>query len=85
MPNPEIAALIGKRFATGLPHPGDPQNHMQASVIKLPGFNTAGMAPDQAEKFVGKLGQLLGEAIVNLIESEGNCDLVPRAAKAKSA
>jgi hypothetical protein len=84
MSNPEIAALIGKRLATGLPHPGNPDAHMNASIIKLPGFNTAGMQPDQAEQFVGKLGQLFGEAIVNLIETEGNHDLVPRPAKAES-
>lgn len=76
MSNPAIAALIARRLPEGLPWPGDPANHQQPESLKLPGFNTTGMSPAQAEEFVGKLAQQFGEAVVNLIETDGGARIV---------
>ena len=80
--NRAAAELIAKALPTGLPHPGDPGNHVAAAVVRLPGFNTAGMSAEQAQEFVGNFATLVAESIVNLIETEGGCDIVPRKAVA---
>lgn len=78
MGNTEIASLIARRLSAGLPHPGDPANNQSPNIIRLPGFNTTGMSPEQADEFIGKLALQLGEAIVNLIETDGGSDIVAR-------
>lgn len=83
--NAAVAELIAKSLPRGLPHPGDPGNHVAAAVIRLPGFNTAGMSEAQAQEFVGNFATLVAESVVNLIETEGNCDIVPRTAKKAAA
>lgn len=79
--NLAAAELIAKALPMGLPHPGDPGNHVAAATVRLPGFNTSGMSQEQAQEFVGNFAALVGEAIVNLLETEGGYEIVPKKAK----
>jgi len=76
MPNKRIADLITNGLRSGLVHPGDPATNTPAMPISLgPAFQTSGMPPQMAE-LANKTAELLGEAIVALIESEGKCEIV---------
>lgn len=79
--NQAAADMIAKALPLGLPHPGDPGNHVPPGVIRLPGFNTAGMSAEQAQEFVGNFATLVAESVVNLLETEGGYEIVPKKAK----
>lgn len=73
-----ISELIAKKLAEGLYHPGDMQNGQAPTTIRLPMFRTVGMAPQVCQQ-VNQSTLFIAEAIVHLIETEGQCDIVPRA------
>lgn len=75
MPNQPIADLIAQRLTRGLPHPGT--DNQPAATITLPGLSTVGMTEQQATEFVGDFTQLIGEAVVCLIETDGGSQIVP--------
>lgn len=73
-----VAELIAERLATGLVHPGDGTPSQPQMTIALPAFRSAGM-PTELKKQVDLTTKLIGEAIVHLIETEGDHVLVQRA------
>lgn len=73
-----IAELISSRLANGLPHPGYPNTEQGPSVIRLPLFRLAGM-PDEMVKQIDETVKMIGEAIVHVVETEGETELIPRA------
>lgn len=73
--NTDAAQLIASHLPTGLPHPGNPAENRPPTLIPLPGFRTAGM-PDDMAKAVTATAQLIGEAIINLLETDGHYELV---------
>lgn len=76
MPNPELAQLIGARLRTGLVHPGDPERDLESRQIALPFGKTAGM-PEEMVNLVNATTDMLAEAIIFLIETDGGCQLIP--------
>ena len=78
MANDAVASLIAKHISSGLPHPGDPAKKQPAFLIPLPGFRTDGMLPRQAEQ-IEATALVIGEAIVHLIESGTNTEMVDKA------
>ena len=77
MPNPRIAQLISERLRSGLTHPGDPAHDVPAKQLVLPFGRQAGM-PEEMTRLVDATVKQLGEAIVYLIESEGESAIVDR-------
>lgn len=77
MPNKHIAELISKHLAEGIVHPGNPEADQAPMPILLPAFRTAGM-PKEHTELVQTTVKILGEAIVHLIETEGESVIVPR-------
>lgn len=77
MPNQLIAELIARKLRDGLLHPGDPERNIAPTPIALP-FRTTGMPAEMAD-LINDTVKLLSEAIVHAIESEGDCEIVPRA------
>jgi hypothetical protein len=77
MPNKPIADLIAATLASGLIHPGDPEDSRGEMVINLPVFRTAGL-PEQVAEQVSVTTTLLAEAIVHLIETAGGSEIVDR-------
>jgi hypothetical protein len=77
MPNDAIAQLISKHFPLGLPHPGDLARKQPPILIQLPAFRTAGMQPELAKRVTNTL-KLVGEAIVNLVETVGDSEIVSK-------
>lgn len=76
-PNPRIAALIAEKLHTGLPHPGDPDDNQPPLLIPLPGFRAAGLPPEYVEH-ARSAAKLIGEALVNVIETEGESEIVSK-------
>lgn len=81
MPNERAAALIAQRLPE-LTHPGDGNG---AILLPVSTFRMAGIPPEQAEQFARDAGypsvdvpRLIGEALVHLIETEGDSEIVPR-------
>ena len=81
MPNQAIAALIAEKLPD-LTHPGD-----GSGAISLPvsTFRMAGIPPQMAEQFARDAGypsanipQLIAEALVHLIETDGDSEIVRR-------
>ena len=77
MADPYIAELIADRMASGLHHPGDPQNGQASMDIKLPLGRMPNMPPEMYEN-VRSTVRLIAESIVYLIETEGNSDIIRR-------
>jgi hypothetical protein len=78
MTNHHAATLIAERLPHGLPHPGDPQANQKPFTIPLPGLRPTGIPPDMAAHFANQAGlpsadvpKLIGQAIVNLLETDG--------------
>jgi hypothetical protein len=82
MPNSAIAQLIAQHLPAGLPHPGDPTTNQPPISIPLPAFRTTGMPSEMAETINNTTG-LIAEAIVNLIETVGESEIVSKAELAK--
>lgn len=77
MPNKPIADLIAAALPSGLVHPGDPEGGRGEMVINLPAFRTTGL-PEQVAEQVSVTTTLLAEAIVHLIETTGDSEIVDR-------
>jgi len=78
MPNSEIAQLIGDHLGPGLPHPGNPARDEPPRLLPLVAFRTTGMPPEMAEH-ARTTAKVVGEAVVNLIETQGNSVIIKRA------
>lgn len=84
MPNQRIATLIAERLQhSGLPHPGNREANQKPFTIPLPGLRRAGIPPEMAAQFAAEAGlphtdtpKLVGEAIVNLLETDGAITLI---------
>lgn len=86
MPNETIASLISSNLKTGLPHPGYKEQNVPAQVIHFPGMNFRGMPQEMLDHYAREAGlpssdlpKLVGEAIVNLIETQGDSEIVNKA------
>lgn len=82
--NARIASLIAERLPGGLIHPGNEE--LPAKAIPLPGLASSGIPAEQAKMFAAQAGlpsndvpKLLGEAIVHLIETDGDSEIISRA------
>lgn len=80
-----IVDVITEGFRTGLPHPGDPDKGQPPRLLILPGMNFHGIPAELMQKFAEDAGlpspdlpRLLAVALVNLIETTGNCEIVPK-------
>lgn len=85
MPNPEMVEVIAKGLREGLPHPGNRENHQTAQTIRIPGMNPQGVPKvvlDQMAKEAGlpssDMPTLIAEALVNLIETNGDSEIVKK-------
>ena len=81
MPNAAIAELIAKNLPD-LTHPGDGNGAISLPVAT---FRPAGIPPEMAEQFAREAGyptaditRLVAEALVHLIETEGNSEIVSK-------
>ncbi len=79
---PTIAALIADHIGE-LIHPGD--GNSGPIVLPVSTFRTAGIPPEMAEQFAREAGyptadipKLVGEAIVHLIETQGDSEIISR-------
>lgn len=82
MPNAAIARLIADKLPE-LTHPGDGTGPIALPVST---FRTTGMPPEMAEQFARDAGYpatditlLVAEALVHLIETDGNAEIIGRA------
>lgn len=75
-----IAALIADKLTNGLQHPGDVATEQLPMVIRLPMFRTVGAPPEVGQQ-VDLTVKLIAEAIVHLIKTDAQCDIVPRQAE----
>lgn len=75
MANKKIADLISAGLRNGLTHPG--RNGGQPIPIVLPMFRTAGQ-PQEMSDLVNETAELLGEAIVALIEEDGGSEIISK-------
>ena len=77
MSNQKIAALITDALVEGrLVHPGDPARDLPERQIVLPIFQSEGQ-PKEVADLMSTTAKFLGEAIVHLIETEGETSMVP--------
>lgn len=75
MANKKIAELIAGALRNGVTHPG--RNGGDPMPIVIPMFRTAGM-PQEMTELVDETTTLLGEAIVHLIETDGESEIVSK-------
>ena len=73
--NTAIADLIANKLTNGLPHPGNKEAGEEPVTIRLPLFKMASM-PAEMYQQVEHTVKMLGEAIVHVIETEGNSEIV---------
>lgn len=78
MSNPEIVELIAAKLKSGdLVHPGDPDKDIPPTPIALPFKSVPGM-PEEMTQLMDRSAQLLAEAVVSIIETDGDSEIVPR-------
>jgi hypothetical protein len=77
MPSPKIADLIASKLRDGIVHPGDPAKNVQPRTIALPFGMRAGQ-PQEMLDLMDATTTMLAEAIVHIIETDGDTALVPR-------
>lgn len=86
MPNQGVIDLLVRQFSRGvLPHPGDPDSNTPSHLIPLPGFRSAGMSDEQAEKMIGSAAKEWAEAIESVIGGEFECLTKADAAQLRQA
>lgn len=85
MPNQQMVQIIAKSLREGLPHPGDRENHQPAQLFRIPGMNPQGVPravldsmAKEAGLPTGDIATLVAEALVHLIETEGNSEIVDK-------
>lgn len=76
MSNAKIADLIASKLRDGVVHPGDPAKDVQPRTIALPFGMRAGQ-PQEMLDLMDATTTLLAEAIVHIIETDGDTALVP--------
>ena len=82
--NRRAADLIANRLANGLVVPASEDGKTLAKAVTVPGLSNLGMTPEQVVEFTDEAGldndatQLIGDAIVALLENEGNFTLIDR-------
>ena len=81
MSNRPVIELLSSRLAKGLIHPGD----QKQKLITLPGLSSTGIPPEMAKHFAEQAGfptsdapQLIAEAIIHLLETDCQLELVPK-------
>lgn len=86
MSNQRIATLIAERIPHGLQHPGDPTADQPPFAIPLPGLRATGIPPELAARFAADAGlpstdtpRLIGEALVHMIEADGDSTIIANA------
>lgn len=77
MPDPRMADLITTHLASGLLHPGNPENDKPPWTIMLPFRSSPGMPKEMVEQ-LNVTAKAIGEAIIHLIETEGQSVIVSR-------
>jgi hypothetical protein len=77
MSNPHIADLIASKLRDGIVHPGDPAKGVKPRTIALPFGMRAGQ-PQEMLDLMDATTTMLAEAVVHLIETDGDTALVPR-------
>lgn len=77
MPNPEVAQMIANGLKTGLPHPGKPELNEDPRLLPLVAFRTAGL-PAELREHADNTAVAVGEAIVNLIETQAGSVIIRR-------
>lgn len=75
MANVRIAGLIAKKLREGIVHPGDPERDMPPRPIMLP-FTHAPGRPQEMNDLLDETVKVLSEAIVHIIEVDGNVEMV---------
>jgi hypothetical protein len=75
MPSPKIADLIAAKLRDGVVHPGDPAKDVQPRTIALPFGMRAGQ-PQEMLDLMDATTTMLAEAIVNIIEVDGDSVII---------
>jgi len=75
--NTAIADLIANKLTNGLPHPGNIEAGEEPVTIRLPLFKMASM-PAEMYQQVEHTVKMLGEAIVHVIETDGDSEIVKK-------
>lgn len=73
-----IAELIALRLKEGLTHPGKPEADVPARPVVLAAFKAPVGAPQEMNDLMAETAKLIAEAIVHLIETEGESEIVPK-------
>lgn len=73
-----ITNLIERKLREGITHPGDPKRDVPPMPIALP-FTPRPGQPKEMTDLLDKTVEVLAEAIVHTIVTEGDVELVPRA------
>lgn len=74
----DLAALIARKLSSGtLMHPGDPDKNTAPRVIALPFSMKAGQ-PKEMQDLMDATATMIGEAVVALIETEGDSEIIAR-------
>lgn len=84
MSNARAATLIAERLPTGIPHPG--ADGQKPFMVTLPGLRSTGIPPEMAAQFAQAAGlphtdtpKLVAEAVVNLLETDGQMTIIDNA------
>lgn len=86
--NQAAVDLLATRLATGIIHPGDPDNGQPPTPLLLPGLSGTGIPDEMAAHFANEAGvptnnapRMLAEAIVALLETDlaGGSTIIPTA------
>jgi hypothetical protein len=85
MANDTISSLIASNLKAGLPHPGYVEQNIPPQVIHFPGMNHRGIPQQVLDHYAREAGlpssdlpKLIGEAVVHLIETQGNSEIVTK-------
>jgi len=83
--NENIIALMAKGLREGLPHPGDRDNNQSPQLITFPGMRMHGVPQQVLDQLAQEAGlpssdmpRLVAEAMVNLIQTDGESEIVLR-------
>lgn len=76
--NTAIAELIADKLTRGLPHPGNKEAGEEPVTILLPLFKMSSM-PAEMYQQVEATVKMMSEAIVHVIETEGESEIIKHA------
>lgn len=72
-----LSELIARKLSEGLYFPGDMENGQAPVTLRLPFFRAVGRAPQEVQQ-IDLMTKWIAESIVHLIQTEGQCDIIPR-------